>query len=204
MPRRFFRKFVVKRPHGRDQWYFAPFKRWLKDGRLWSIRRRAVVPALALGLFIAFLPFTRAYADRDLFPPDCSGCQCTNRRDRHVGRQSPDHWTHLLRQLTDSVRGLLELEERPFDFELSWQWLSEKLGAIWQPFLLGSAVMGAGVALLSYLTLNMLWRYSIADYKARKLRERHGVTTRLRLPVFRLQVREHDPFVRQSNDRVSR
>ena len=171
MPRRFFRKFAIKRPHSGEQWYFAPFKRWLKDGRLWSIRRRTVVPALALGLFVAFLPFP-GHTLIAIFFAIVLGL--------NVPVAAIATW--VVNPLTIGPiyyanyrlgTWLLELEERPFEFELSWQWLGEKLGAIWQPFLLGSAVMGAGIALLSYITINLLWRYSIADYKARKIRERH-------------------------------
>ncbi len=57
MPRRFFRKFAFKRHHMSEQWFMSPFQHLLHDTRLWGIRRRWVVPAFALGLFVAFLPF---------------------------------------------------------------------------------------------------------------------------------------------------
>ena len=57
MPRRFFRKFAVKRHQVGDSWLLAPFQHLLHDTRLWGIRRRTAVPAFALGLFIAFMPF---------------------------------------------------------------------------------------------------------------------------------------------------
>ena len=56
MPRRFFRKFAFKREHLRDQWWVAPFDHLLHDPNLWGIRRRTVVPAFALGLFVCYLP----------------------------------------------------------------------------------------------------------------------------------------------------
>ena len=57
MPRRFFRKFAFKRHQLSEQWFMTPFRHLLHDHRLWGIRRRTVVPAFALGLFIAFMPF---------------------------------------------------------------------------------------------------------------------------------------------------
>ena len=57
MPRRFFRKFALKRHDVGDRWFLAPFQHLLHDTRLWGTRRRTVVPAFALGLFIAFMPF---------------------------------------------------------------------------------------------------------------------------------------------------
>ena len=57
MPRRFFRKFAFKRHELVDRWYLAPFRRLLHDHRLWGIRRKTVVPAFALGLFVSSFPF---------------------------------------------------------------------------------------------------------------------------------------------------
>ncbi len=57
MPRRFFRKFAIKRDKLRAQWYLSPFEHLLHDPNLWGIRRRTVVPAFSLGIFVACLPF---------------------------------------------------------------------------------------------------------------------------------------------------
>ena len=57
MPRRFFRKFAFKRHELSEQWFMTPFRHMLHDHRLWGIRRKTVVPAFAIGLFIAFMPF---------------------------------------------------------------------------------------------------------------------------------------------------
>ena len=35
----------------------TPFRHMLHDPRLWGAQRRWIVPAFALGLFVAFLPF---------------------------------------------------------------------------------------------------------------------------------------------------
>ena len=57
MPRRVFKKFAFKRHHIAKQWFMSPFRHLLHDHRLWGVRRRWVVPAFALGLFVAFMPF---------------------------------------------------------------------------------------------------------------------------------------------------
>jgi len=57
MPRRIFKKFAFKRHEMARHWIMAPFRHMLHDPRLWGIRRRWVVPAFALGVFIAWLPF---------------------------------------------------------------------------------------------------------------------------------------------------
>ena len=57
MPRRFFRKFAFKRERLKGQWWIAPVDHLIHDPALWGIRRRTVVPAFSIGLFIAYMPF---------------------------------------------------------------------------------------------------------------------------------------------------
>ena len=57
MPRHLFKRFAFKRHDVARQWFMTPFRHLLHDPRLWAVRRRWVVPAFALGLFVAFMPF---------------------------------------------------------------------------------------------------------------------------------------------------
>jgi len=66
---------------------------------------------------------------------------------------------------------LLGLEPRPFNFELSFAWLMDGFIYIWQPLLLGCALVGALMAFIGYVGLDLLWRWSIAGYLAKR-RER--------------------------------
>jgi len=65
-------------------------------------------------------------------------------------------------------RTLLDTPHRNFEFELSWVWLTHTFVTIWQPMLLGCVLLGSAAAVVGYVTLDLLWRSSIADYKARK------------------------------------
>jgi hypothetical protein len=64
------------------------------------------------------------------------------------------------------------MEPQPFEFELSIKWVTESFGAIWQPLVFGSLLLGSTVAMVGYIGLNLLWRASIADYVAKKKRKR--------------------------------
>jgi hypothetical protein len=57
MPRRLLKRWLPHREALRDRWYVRPFGRLLHERDLWAIQRRTVAPAVALGLFLAFLPF---------------------------------------------------------------------------------------------------------------------------------------------------
>jgi uncharacterized protein (DUF2062 family) len=56
-----------------------------------------------------------------------------------------------------------------FTFELSFQWLSESLHAIWEPFLLGCFTLSVASSLIGYLAIRALWRVLvIQSWKERK------------------------------------
>lgn len=168
MPRRFLRKITLKRHQLNEQWYLSPFRHLLHDPRLWSIRRRTVVPALALGLFVAYLPFPGhmvaaallALALRINIPVAAIGTLATNPLT-----MGPMYY--FAYQLGAS---LLDRAPGPFDFELSVSWLVGGFGRVWQPLLLGCVLLGTLLALLGYVALDIVWRASIWEYLARRRR----------------------------------
>ncbi len=171
MPRRFFRKFALKRQHFHGHWYLAPFDHLLHDRRLWGIARRTVVPAFALGLFVAYMPFPghpllaalAALALRVNIPVAALTTFVSN--PLTLGPM------YFLAYRTG--RALLGLPPRPFDFELSFAWLTDSFVSIWQPLMLGCVLLGALLALAGFVALDLVWRASIADYlEKRRARRR--------------------------------
>jgi len=171
MPRRFFRKFAVKRERFRGKWYLAPFDHLLHDPNLWGIRRRTVVPAFALGLFIAYLPFPGhilgaallALALRINIPIAALTTLVSNPLT-----MGPMYFTAYQLGLN-----LLGWEPRPIEFELTIDWLQHQFVTIWQPLLLGCVLLGTVLALTGYVALDLLWRASLADYLAAKRRRKN-------------------------------
>lgn len=170
MPRRFFRKFAVKRHELSEKWFLTPFRHMLHDHRLWGIRRKNVVPAVSLGLFVAFMPFPGHYVLAALLALAL-----------HINVPVTVLTTFLSNPLTMGPiyyfsykvgAALLRVPEQPFEFEMSMDWLTSTFVSIWQPMLLGCVLSGAVAALIGYVLLDALWRYSIHDYKSRKRRLR--------------------------------
>jgi len=175
MPRRFFRKFAFKRHQMAESRLFSPFRSLLHDPRLWGIRRRTVVPAFSLGLFVAFMPFPGhplwaallALALRINVPVAIVTTFVSNPLTMgpmyysayHVGRR------------------LLGLEPASFSFELSLDWVTQKFVTIWQPMVLGSLLLATTAALIGYVIVDALWRASVHDYKSRKRRQRNDSTS---------------------------
>ena len=50
----------------------------------------------------------------------------------------------------------LDTPVKAIEFEISWSWITQSLGAIWQPFLLGCLAIGLVSAAIGYLTINIL------------------------------------------------
>ncbi len=150
----------------RQQWYLGPFSHLLHDPNLWSIRRRTVVPAFSLGLFVAYLPFPGhmitaallALALRINIPVATVSTWVINPL-----LMGPAYYFAY-----EFGSILLRREPRPFEFELSFAWLIDGFAYVWQPLLLGCVLLGAILSLLGYVALDLLWRASIADYLARR------------------------------------
>ncbi len=171
MPRRFFRKFAFKRHQVSEQWFMAPFSHLLHDHRIWGIRRKTVVPAFAIGLFIAFMPFPGhmlaaallALALRKNIPVAVLATWVSN----------PVTMFAMYPAAYQLGRAILDAPVREVTFELSWDWVTHTFVTIWQPMLLGCIIMGTAAAIVGYVALDLLWRSSIANYKTRKRNSRH-------------------------------
>jgi len=170
MPRRFFRKFTFKRHDFSERWFMAPFRHLLHDHRLWGIRRKTVVPAFALGLFVAFMPFPG-------HPLVAALLALFLRVNVPVAAIS----TFVSNPLTMGPMyyfnyrvgaALLSRDSSGFEFDLSIDWVTDTFVLIWQPMLLGSVLVAAFASLLGFMALDAMWRYSIHDYKSQKRRKR--------------------------------
>jgi uncharacterized protein (DUF2062 family) len=166
MPRRFFRKFALNRERLRKLWFIEPFDHLLHDPDLWGIRRRSVVPAFSLGLFIAFMPIPG-------HPLIAALLAIPLRVNVAVATVT----TFISNPLTMGPlyfsaywlgRALLGLEPQPFEFELSMSWLGNQFLHIWQPMVLGCVLLGSLSAFVGYVSLDLLWRASIAEYLAKR------------------------------------
>ena len=173
MPRRFFRKFALNRDRLHNQWYLAPVRHLMRDNNLWGTSRRSVVPAFAVGLFVAFVPFPGhmliamliAIAMRINIPVAALTTLIVN----PLTMGPLYYFTYRLGLL------ILGLEPQPFEFEMSLGWVKASIGHTWRPLLLGSFLVGTATAAVGYFGLNLLWRISIANYLEKKRSRKVGL-----------------------------
>lgn len=173
MPRRLFKRFAIKRHQlNSDNVLLRPFRKLLAEPRYWGIRRRTAVPAFSLGIFLAFQP---------LFGQPIIGTliAIATRINIPIAFVTPFISNPLTMppMFYASYRvgaWLLDMSPEPFAFEWSWEWLSSTFTGLWQPLLLGCIVTGTFAALLSFVVVDLMWRFSIWEYKRLKRRIRHG------------------------------
>jgi uncharacterized protein (DUF2062 family) len=174
MPRRFFRKFAFKRHQITEQRFVAPFQHLLKDHNLWGIRRKTVVPAVAWGVFVGFLPVPGhvliAVLGSLYLRCNIPVAALTTFVSNPLTIGPIFYFSYRV------GAKLLSIEPGPFAIDLSFDWLQSTFASIWQPLLLGSVLVGSICALIAYVLLDVLWRFSISDYKSRKRKDRHRRT----------------------------
>jgi uncharacterized protein len=167
MPRRIFKPLSRQRHRWKERWFMRPFRVLLEHPVYWTLNRRNVTRAFALGLFIAFVPLPIHFILAALValflrlnvPAAVAGTLLTNPLTM-VPLYMSAYWLGAR---------LLNVPARDVAFEMSWDWLMTSMIPIWKPFLLGCAVMGVLCALTGYLLLGGLWHITLVmKYHKRK------------------------------------
>jgi uncharacterized protein (DUF2062 family) len=143
----------------------------MHDQKLWGIRRKTVVPAVAWGTFVAFLPIPGhvlvAVLGSLQIRCNIPVAAVTTFICNPVTIGPMFYFSYRV------GASLLGIEPGPFAIELSLAWLGGTFVSIWQPLVLGSVLVGIISALIAYVMLDVFWRFSIADYKSRKRKDRY-------------------------------
>ncbi|MCE9687799.1 DUF2062 domain-containing protein [Shewanella sp. AS16] len=159
MPKKFISRFMPKPETLRDHKHLRMFGTLLHKPNLWALNRKSAPGAFAVGLFVAFVPMpfqmvlaaALAIAFNVNLPVSVALVWITNPLTMPV----IFYGAYLL-----GAR-LLGHTPQNFDFQASWQWIEASIATIGPPFLLGCFVLGTIFAVLGFLTIKSLWRYSI-------------------------------------------
>ena len=167
MPRRLFKRLSRTRHKLRERWFLRPFRAVLDHPAYWSLNRRSITLAVALGVFIAFIPLPVhtivativALSLRINVPVTIASIFVSNPLT-----MVPQFY---LCYRVGSV--LINQRSHHFAFEMSWSWLQTGFLPIWKPLLLGCLVLGAASAAISYVLLRGIWHVSLViKYHQRK------------------------------------
>lgn len=178
MPKKFFQRYMPDPQRLREHKHLKLFGSWLHDPNLWHLNRRSVSGAVFIGLFIAFLPIpmqmllaaTAAILTHKNLPISVGLVWVTN----------PITMPPVFFFAYKLGSRLLGTPVRHTQFELSAQWLMAEMGAIWQPLLLGSVLLGLTSGLLGAGLVRLLWRLQVVAHFRRK---REARASRQRKPA---------------------
>jgi len=172
MPKRFIKRLLPHHSEVKEHKFLKHLGTLLHDPNLWHLNRHSVSKAVALGLFIAYvpLPFQMVLAAilaiwlRVNLPISVALIWISNPitiPPMFYGAYKFGSW-------------LLNQPPQQLEFELSIDWLTNSVGGIWEPLLLGSLVLGSALALAGYLTTRLIWRlWVINHWKRRCKAHRH-------------------------------
>ena len=144
----------------------------LQDPSLWHINRRSCSLAVAVGIFCAFVPVP--------FQMVVAAVLAIMLRI-NILVTVPMVWISNPVTIPPMfyfcyLLGAKMLDQEPgrFHFELSFEWLTSGLLAIWQPFLLGCFTVGMVSAVLSYILVRVLWRLHIISHIKERAQRLHN------------------------------
>ena len=151
------------------EWYLRPFNALLHDPALWSIHRRGVTKAVAIGLFFAMLPIVGQMALAALVAlwvrvnlPVAVAFTWVSNPLTYVPIYYPAY------KLGALLLGIPH--ENPGDSLMSLDWLWSELVTIWKPLFLGSGILAVVTAATGFAVLNLAWR--LAAFNRLKRRRR--------------------------------
>lgn len=136
-----------------------PFQFLLRDPALWALRRRSVVPAFALGLFLSMIPAPGQTAMASLgalslrvnLPVAVLATWFNN----------PITMYPLFYIAYRTGATLLGMPQEPFNFEPSLEWLSSGLAHTWLPLVVGCLIIGTTAAGVGFAAMSLLWRLAL-------------------------------------------
>ena len=165
---------------------------WIYQPNLWHINRHSSATAFFVGFFCAFIPLPSqmiiaAFLSiwlRCNLPLAIGLCWVTN----------PLTMAPIFFMAYKVGAVVLGVPPQAVEFQLTWEWLSHGLLAIWQPFLLGCLLCGALFGSLGYFVISVLWRWGVLRrWRARGLRRRRAIKKAIHdVKLRQEEVSQHD------------
>ena len=143
----------------------------LLDPDLWHLSRNSVALAVSIGLFMAWVPvpFQMVLAAGAAILVRCNLPVSV----AMVWVSNPVTVAPLFVAAHKLGEWMLDRSPGDFQIELSFRWLFEELGKVWEPLLLGCLVMGLASAVLGQIVIRLVWRaHVVVSWRDRRIRRR--------------------------------
>ncbi|VAW44598.1 putative membrane protein [hydrothermal vent metagenome] len=141
---------------------------WLHNPSIWHLHRYSVSKAFLIGLFWMAIPIP----SQMLFAALCAIIFRANLPLSVILVWISNPLTMGPIFYFNYIIGTYILGQEPddnIDFEVSWNWMMNVLGDLWQPLYLGSVIVGLTLGTLSFIIILLLWRQHVVNsWKIRK------------------------------------
>ncbi|MBD9481699.1 DUF2062 domain-containing protein [Pseudomonas sp. PDM14] len=174
MPRRLFKRYMPDPDSIRSNKSLRFLGALLHDPNLWHLNRHSVARAMAMGLFAAFIPLpmqmliaaSLAVMARANIPISVGLVWLTN----PITMPPVFYCTYKL------GAWVMQLPPIQLPDNLTFDWITQELSLVWQPFLLGSVIAGIVSGALAYAITMLYWRWWVR-HNWRKRRELRAART---------------------------
>ncbi len=170
MPKKTIKRWMPDHHTIKNHKHLKIFGNLLNNANLWHLNRHSVSKAFAVGLFCAFIPV-----------PFQMILAAALAIVLHANLPLSAALVWISNPLTMPAifyfcywvgTWAIGANEKPFNFEASWQWLIESLSTIGPAFLLGCGILAVIFSMLGYLVIQGLWRFSVAKQWQKRKRSR--------------------------------
>lgn len=167
MPRKLLKKLSPDQSKLMQSGFLKRFNDFAHRAPIWHLNRKSATRAALIGFFCALIPlpiqmfiaiFFCIFARANL-PLTMAIVWLTN----PLTMPPVFYATYRLGAF------MLGVDHIPLNFEMSWDWLVERLFYIWKPLFLGSLTAGVFCSALAYTLLDLLWR----RHTLKRWRNRH-------------------------------
>ncbi len=126
---------------------------------LWHLNRRSVAKACFVGIFVAFIPMPMQMALAAILAVFANANIPVS--VALVWISNPVTMPPMFYATYRFGVWLLNMQEQPFEFELSFEWILQGLGNLWLPLYLGSLTVGLILAIVAFFGVRIFWRISV-------------------------------------------
>ena len=176
MPKRLLRRFTPDPQSLRRHKLLRYFGERLHEPNLWHFNRRSVANAIGTGLFLACIPVPGQMV---LAAAAAIWLQCNLPLTvSMVWITNPVTMPPIFFFNYKIGAWLLGTAPRPFEFQLSLQWLMSETAALWLPLMIGSLTVGILLGVFACAIVRIVWRFHVIrrhfgrPHRLRSLRRR--------------------------------
>lgn len=167
MAKKFIKRYMPDAHTIREHKYLRMFGIALHDPNLWHMNRHSVSDAFAIGIFMAFMPMPfqmiPAAALAIYFRANIIISVALVWISNPVTMPPLFYFCYLV------GTWIIGREINEVNFNISWEWLTNELLLIWQPFLLGCFVVATICSITGYWGIRGLWRWHVVnEWETRK------------------------------------